>query len=90
MNKISEIDSMDEIQKLSVYMDYYIKNRLIELELNCKFNLQEFDEFISPNNIEIKNHGPKWKENGFAQEVQIQLNGIYDYYWKFKDEIKLI
>lgn len=90
--KILEVDSLDEIQKLSVYMHFFIKNRMIDLTHGKNINpinIPCFSDFINEKNIELRNHGEDWREKGFAQKRQIELHGIYDYYWKFKNEIKL-
>lgn len=50
-------------------------------------NIMSFDDFISDKNIDVRYCGKNWKENGFAQEYWTQYSGIYDWYWKFKDEI---
>lgn len=48
---------------------------------------QDFTEFISKDNILITDLGPDWEKNGFAQQFKKDYNGIYDWYWKFKDKI---
>jgi hypothetical protein len=51
------------------------------------YPLMTFEQFISTDNIKTIQRGVNWKEQGFAQQRMIQYNGIYDYYWKFKEEI---
>lgn len=50
---------------------------------------QSFEDFSSPGNVKITDNGNQWKENGYAQRARKDLLGIYDWYVKFKHEIKL-
>lgn len=84
---IKEIDNLPELDKLSIYIDYFMENRTLQLK-NMRAYLNNFEEF--KNHIVIHEHGDNWKENGFAQQTTIHYLGIYDWYNKFKNRIKFI
>ena len=86
---ISVIDEMDGIQKLSVYMHYYIKQQWMHSYGKHK-DCYSFDEFISKDRIDVRDLGDDWEKNGFAQKIWVELDGIYRYYPRFKDDIVLM
>jgi len=89
VDKVGEIDSLDSIEKLSIYMHYFVNNNTLKIVYGGVF-VYSFDDFISKDRIDIRDMGESWKTNGMASRFWVQLGGIYDYYWKFKDEITLI
>ena len=84
---IQYIDNLPELDKLTIYMDYFVENRMLELQ-NRKTYLNSFDIF--KNHILIHDHGENWRENGFAQQNTIHYLGIYEHYYKFKNRINYI
>lgn len=90
MKRKKEVDNLDQLQKLQVYMHYYIKTYNLLLTTTFYFEIDTFEKFIASNNIVFTNNGKAWKIKGFAQEIRTEYYGIYNYYWKFKSEIKLI
>lgn len=51
-----------------------------------EIKISTFDDFISENNIIIKDFGSDFKYNGFASQFSVSTYGIYDWYLKRKDE----
>jgi hypothetical protein len=77
-----EITHLDVFDKLKIYIHYYATNLLLKYSQygNKQMpNHYTFEEFINPNNKGYWNSPEDWKHNF----------GIYDWYWKFKDQIKL-
>jgi hypothetical protein len=54
------------------------------------FPIESSESFISENNVKLRDFGPDWKENGFAQRFSITLRGIYDWYWKHEKEFTFL
>lgn len=89
--KIEEIDSFDFFQKQIIYSHY------ISVQLGLKYTvflqhgiyIETFDDFVKESNIRVIDHGRDWNENGFAQRYLYRFFGIYDWYWKFKEVIKI-
>lgn len=51
-------------------------------------NVLSFDDFISNERLGI-NHYPKdFEVQEYAGEPWYSMNGIYDWYWKYKDKLK--
>lgn len=51
-------------------------------------NIMSFEEFVSDDNIRVINHGKEWEARGFAQEIQTDYFGIYEWVWKFPESIQ--
>jgi hypothetical protein len=91
---IEETESLCALDKLLVYIDFYIEQLALRAELkvgrsNVSFvhPIESFDYFSSPERIKVTDNGPDWEERKFAQKIRTDLTGIYDWYWKFKDRI---
>ena len=46
----------------------------------------DFDDFVSESNLVVRDYGPDWEKNGFAQRSWVETRGIYDWYWKHERE----
>lgn len=80
---IQSINDLDGLDKLSVYMRYYITQLILKHASNIKdIVIYSFDEFISDNMLEFRDCGEKWNESGYAQRHWIQPYGIYEWYSK--------
>ena len=78
------LDELDDFDKLSIYMHYQIIFISLNLTIKPKmlFKTLSFEEF-------------KNKERNFIPfeldgKTYYRTSGIYDHYWKFADEIKLL
>lgn len=82
---IQKVNSMTIFEKLSIYMDMFIRINTYQIILNDPINsgtledpsssIVTFDQFINEKNIQIK--GPNcddWKERGYASKTWINLN----------------
>lgn len=80
-----KINQMDQFDKLKVYMYYFIANISLKYQLQLQGvnaidpNMYSFEEFTDPANKGYYNNQSDWRHD----------NGIYDFYWKFADKIKL-
>lgn len=88
-DRVKEIRRMDDLDKLAVYMDYYITN-LTHKHLHGTVNTYSKDEFLSSERIALRDNGVDWKEKGYGQRVWVNWGGIYNWYWKFKDRINTV
>lgn len=50
--------------------------------------IESFEEFISTANVVVSDKGEDWEKRGWAERYFTQYLGIYDWFWKFKDEFK--
>ena len=71
--------------------DKYFKN------LNCSLRylwkhiyIYSFEEFTSSTNIKTLDVGVAWKERGYGSRYIVTYSGIYDWWEKFRHELKLI
>ena len=56
--------------------------------LNQNSVLIDFWDWIDKEkNTRIMDNGQDWKKYGFAERIRTDYYGIYDWYWKFKDQI---
>ncbi len=79
-----EINKLDDLAKLSIYMHYYITARFDITNENHRFNVFSFEEFFSNDRIKFVDNGRNWKKKGYGKRFSIYTGGIYDWYWKFK------
>lgn len=80
---IKEVDSLDQFQKNKVFLDHHINSLFLTLT-GSKYPTTTFDEFISNDNVEVRDMGEDWNKHGFAQRYGYEYFGIYNWYWKFK------
>lgn len=93
------IDSLDQFQKQRIYSHYLAK--MLALKHNFIVNkgkfqylwkdmhIESFLEFSSSSNYKVTDFGPDWKNMNVASRIRVDLLGIYDWYQKFRTEIKL-
>ncbi len=81
-----EVDNLDVYQKAKIFLDYHITMLYLGYHRN---NIIKMDEFLSEDNIVIKDMGEDWEKHRFAQQYHDYYTGIYDWYWKFKYRINL-
>ena len=102
-NYVYEVNTLDIFQKAIVWNHYNCRHLSLKygfhwwLEPEMKHRNPDylhkniyrmgFEEFISDNNIKVTDNGENWQKFGFAQRIRTDYLGIYDWYWKFKDEI---
>lgn len=75
-------DSMEEMKSLSDYKVEFIRHWE-------DLKPVSFNDWSSIDNVKHSNHGDDWEAKGWAQQVTTQLSGMYNYYWRFKDEISI-
>ena len=85
---IKEVDSLDQFQKAKVFLHHHITSLFLTLT-GSKYPRQTIEDFISPDNVEIRDMGEDWEKFKFAQRYDYKYFGIYDWYWKFKHQINL-
>jgi len=85
---VKEVDSLDQFQKTKIFLDRHITDLFLTLT-GSKYPTQTFEEFISTDNVEIRDMGEDWSKFQFAQRYDHVYFGIYDWYWKFKHRINL-
>lgn len=78
------IQNLDPLEKLRIYMHYYIQTYYWNKEYGAK--AVSFEEWTSENNVKVHDHGPHWEKFGFAQRHITNEYGIYYWYFRFKDE----
>lgn len=53
-------------------------------------HIPTFEQFTSKDNIWIQDNGEDWQSKGiYAQRYRTFKTGIYDWYWRFENEINL-
>lgn len=88
MDVENEVNELDFWQKQSFYGHYLAIQLVLKHTVPWPdIYIKTFDEFISNSNIEVRDLGVNWKEHGYAQQIWVQYYGIYEWYWKFKNEI---
>lgn len=87
ISRISEIESLDEFDRLKIYMHYYIVS--LDLRRFGFDKIKTLEEFYSYKNIEIRDCGENWEEQGYAQRWWVEYYGAYDWIRKFRNKIKL-
>lgn len=86
---IEETNKLDDLDKLRVYLHWYI----IGLEIKYTHGLDEilhaqsFEYFKSPERIVTTDNGKDYAEKGIAKRFRTEASGIYRHYNTFKNEI---
>ena len=75
----SEIDGLDEFDKLKIYINYYTIQLVLKHVHSRMPNYYSFDEFINPKNKGYYNNSNDWQQD----------LGIYDWYWKFYSKCQI-
>lgn len=81
--------TIQQIKDLSFWDKQKIYSHHLSVELGLKYTvfpeikIKSFTEFIDESNIEVRDIGPDWQKNGFAQRFWTQTYGIYEWAWKF-------
>lgn len=84
MNVVSEVNALSFWQKHSVYAHYLAVMLKLKYFDSIDINILNFDDFINENNIEVRDMGDNWQQNGFARRTWTEYHGIYNWWWKFK------
>jgi len=82
-----EINNLSEWDKLTIYIDYFVESRALELKEKKEFYRDNFQEF--KNHLVIHNIGDNWEKQGCAEKTTIWYLGIYKHYNDNKHRIKL-
>lgn len=78
LNKLKPlVDSLTDIDKLAMYMNYYCNN--LEFKHVYGGNINTFEYWTSKDRIRFKDHGDDYKERGIASRFRVEFEGIYDY-----------
>ena len=86
---ISKVNNLDQYQKYTLYMDYFINHTALKYTkteskyLHRDFKILSIDEFFNRNNVKIIDIGEEWEKQGHTVRVRTILNGAYEYFRVF-------
>lgn len=80
---------MDQIDKLKIYMDYFINYLYFKHGKKFEYlNPPIFEDFCKESNYEVIDMGENWKGNLYGERYHIKLYGIYRWLYIHSELIK--